>query len=93
MAAYLQSLKETFVNPGEILRLEWRDIKDNVLTINHPVKGHLPGQIQISPRLVAMLNRLPKQEKRIFPITYQTARNIFNRIRQRQPANFRTPAS
>ena len=43
MAAFLQCLKETFADPGEILRLEWRDIKDNVIMIAHPVKGHLAG--------------------------------------------------
>ena len=43
MATYLLCLKETFADPGEILKAEWIDLKDDVLTINHPVKGHLPG--------------------------------------------------
>jgi transposase-like protein len=33
MAAFLQCLKETFADPGEILKLEWIDIKDKVISI------------------------------------------------------------
>ncbi len=72
MAAFLQCLKETYADPGEILRLEWIDIRDNVITINKPVKGHLPGQVEVSGKLTAMLNSLPKESKRIFPTTYET---------------------
>jgi integrase len=61
MTAFLQCLKETFADPGEILRLEWRDIKGNVITINHPVKGHLPGQVEVSGKLIALLNALTKK--------------------------------
>lgn len=65
MTPFLQCLKETCADPGEILRLERRDIKDNIITINHPVKGHLPGQIEVSSKLIALLNALPKKQKRI----------------------------
>ncbi|MGQ9642199.1 MAG: hypothetical protein ACUVUF_08840 [Candidatus Bathycorpusculaceae bacterium] len=60
MAAYLQTLKETFADPGEVLRLRWIDVSGNVVTINNPVKGHLPRQIEVSNKLIAMLNALPK---------------------------------
>lgn len=30
MATFLQGLKVTFADPGEILRLEWVDLKDNI---------------------------------------------------------------
>ena len=73
MATFLQCLKETFADPGEILRLEWIDLKNNTLSINHPVKGHLPGKYELSPRLVAMLNALPRKDKRIFPMSYACA--------------------
>jgi hypothetical protein len=35
MATYLPYLKETFADPGEILRAEWIDLKGNVFSINH----------------------------------------------------------
>ena len=34
MAAYLQCLKETYANPGEVLRLKWVNITNNIVTIN-----------------------------------------------------------
>jgi hypothetical protein len=91
MATFLQCLKETFADPGEILKLEWIDLKDNVLSINHPVKGHLPGKYQISTRLVAMLNAQPRKDKRIFPMTYACAEDYMKKLRKRAAANFQNP--
>ena len=91
MAAFLQCLKETFADPGEILRLEWIDLKDNVLSINHPVKGHLTGKYQISTRLVSMLTSLPRKDKRIFPMTYGTAEDYLKKLRKRAAAKFQNP--
>jgi integrase len=92
MIAFLTCLLETFADSGEILRVEWTELNGNILTINHPVlKGHYPGQCEISPGLVAMLNNLPKKNKRIFPMTYATAASIFNRGRKRAAAKFQNP--
>lgn len=46
MAAYLQTLKETFVDPTEALRIRWIDIdeKQNIIKINYPVKNQTPDQ-------------------------------------------------
>ena len=83
MAAYLQTLKETFADPSEALRIKWIDITDNIVTINYPVKGHLAGQIQVSNKLIAMLNSLPKTSERIFPTTYGVTSNTYMRMRKR----------
>ena len=91
MAAYLQTLKETFADPGEILRLEWRDIKDNVVTINHPVKGHLPGQVEVSNRLISMLNALPQTSKLVFPTSYATMHQCFLGLRKRAASKLQNP--
>ena len=91
MATYLQCLKETFADPGEILRLEWIDLKDNILSINHPVKGHLPGKYQLTPRLTAMLNSLPRTDKRIFPMTYACAEDYMKKLRKRAAEKFQNP--
>jgi integrase/predicted RNA-binding Zn-ribbon protein involved in translation (DUF1610 family) len=91
MAAYLQCLKETFADPGEVLRIEWRDIKDNIITINHPVKGHLPGQVEVSNRLLSMLNALPKTSKLVFPTSYDVVRQGLQSLRKRAAIKLQNP--
>jgi integrase len=83
MATFLQLLKETWVDPGEALGLRWIDISGNIVTINRPVKGHNPRQLQISNRLLAMLNELPKTSERIFPVSYQSLFSCYTKIRKK----------
>jgi integrase len=83
MTAYLQLLKETWVDPGEAIGLRWIDISGNIVTINRPVKGHNPRQLQISNKLLAMLNELPKTTERIFPTTYNALFACYSKIRKR----------
>jgi integrase len=84
-------LKETFCDPGELLRLEWREIKGNVISIAHPVKGHLPGQMEVSGRLLAMLNALPKDSKLVFPTTYKNIAETFRIVRKRAAQKLANP--
>jgi integrase len=83
LAAYLQCLKETFGDPSEVLRLRWIDISGNVITINCPVKGHLPRQLKVSNKLLSMLNCLPKTHERIFPTRYANIFNSYTKLRKR----------
>jgi len=83
MAAFLQCLKETYADPGEVLRLRWIDISGNVITINRPVKGHNPRQLKVSNKLLAMLNVLPKTSERIFPTTYENMFKCYSQVRKR----------
>jgi integrase len=85
MAAYLQCLKETFIDPTEALRIEWIDIdaSNQIVKINHPVKGHNPRQLKVSYKLLAMLNSLPKKSERVFPMTYGTLFSCYSRVRKR----------
>jgi len=82
-AAYLQALKETFGDPSEVLGLRWIDISGNIITINKPVKGHLPRQLEVSNKLLAMLNSLPKTDERIFPTTYNSVLCTYVKLRKR----------
>jgi integrase len=91
MAAFLQTLKETYVDPEEALRLRWIDIQKNVITINNPVKGHLPGQIEVSNKLLAMLNCLPKTSERIFPTNYPNMYTSFDHVRKRAARVLQNP--
>ena len=65
-ATFLMILKETMARSGEIWKLEWRDLNGNILTINAPEKNGNPRQFKISDRLVALINALPRRDKRIF---------------------------
>jgi integrase len=91
MTAFLQVLKETWVDPGEALGLRWIDISGSRVTINKPVKGHLPRQLEISNRLVAMLNDLPKKSERIFPTAYRNMFSCYDRVRRRAAAMQKNP--
>jgi integrase len=72
MAAFLQCFKETYADPGEALRIRWIDILGNIITINRPVKGHLSRQLEVSNKLIAMLNALPRKSERVFPVAYSS---------------------
>lgn len=84
MATYLQCLKETFGDPGEVLRIEREDVSGNIVTINHPVKNHLPRQIEVSDKLIAMMNSLPNKGKRFFAYSsYDTCWSCYDKVRKR----------
>jgi integrase/predicted RNA-binding Zn-ribbon protein involved in translation (DUF1610 family) len=83
MAAYLQTLKETFADPSEALRIRRIDVSGNIITINFPVKGHYPGPIQVSNKLIGMLNALPPISERYFPTTYGVISSTYIRMRRR----------
>ena len=91
LSTFLQCLKETYADPGEILRLEWKDIKDDVVMINHPVKGHLPGQIKVSSHLIRMLNALPKTSNRVFPATYNSMATSMQNLRKKAANKLQKP--
>jgi len=76
-------LKETFGDPAEVLGLKWIDITNNVVTINRPCKGHLPRQLEVSNKLLSMLNSLPKTSERIFPTKYSNMLWGFIQLRKR----------
>jgi integrase len=83
MATYLQCLKETYADPGEALKLRWIDVSGNIITINHTVKGHLPRQLEVSNKLISMLNSLPKMSDMIFPTTYSVMFSCYDKVRKR----------
>ena len=85
LAAYLQCLKETFGDPSEVLRIQWIDIdeKQRTIKINHPVKGHLPRALEVSSKLLSMINSLPKTSERVFPMSYATVFGTYSKLRKR----------
>ena len=83
MATFLTTLKETFADPGEVLKLRWIDLSGNIITINDPVKRHNPRKLKISNKLIAMLNALPHTSERIFPTKYDSIYSSFTHVRKR----------
>ena len=68
MSVILQTLKETGMRIGEALRLEWTDVdfERRVIVLNKPEKHGNPRAFKISEKLVAMLYRLPQDDKHVF---------------------------
>ena len=85
LAAFLQSLKETFGDPGEVLRIKWLDVDTNnkAISIRYPVKNHLPRTLQVSNRLLAMIEALPKKDDRVFATSYANMLRRFVTMRKR----------
>ena len=65
---FLQTLKETTMRSGEANRLEWTDIDivNRTITLNKPEKGGNPRIFKVSPKLINMLNALPRKSMKIF---------------------------
>ena len=93
MRTYLQTLKETWPDPSEALGLRWIDIdaNRNIVTINKPVKDHCPREIEVTPRLIAMINNLPKTSDLVFPVCYKTMYSSFKKLRKRVAHNTQNP--
>jgi len=93
VATFLQLLKETGMRCGEAIRLTWIDIdtEHGVLTVNKPEKHSLPRQFKISGKLVAMLNRLPKQRDKVFHVDLRTMRKRFMWQRNRIASKVENP--
>ena len=83
MTAFLLTLKHTFADPEEAVRIEWIDLKENVLSINHPVKGHYTGKYELPTQLCELFNSLPHKSKRIFATNYDNLYASFVVLRAR----------
>jgi len=68
MATFLQLLKETAMRSGEAKRLKWTDVdlEKRIVILNEPEKNSNPRIWNISHKLTAMLNVLPKTSPKIF---------------------------
>jgi integrase len=85
-AAILQTIKETGMRIGECLSLTWTALNDkaDILTLNTPEKHGLPRIFKVSPKLVMILQSLPKTHEHIFGVTNpKNAQNNFARARQK----------
>jgi len=72
MACFLQGLKDTGADPGELACLEWTDVNYEAksVTIRHPVKGHNSRVVPVSEAFLRRLGVMPKKGGRVFCSRY-----------------------
>ena len=98
-ATFLQLIKETGIRAGEAWNLKWTDIDPEQRTVNIcPEKNSNPRQLKISPRLVGMINCLPKRYKLVFRnpdvdplVSMETFRRIYASQRWRTAQKLQNP--
>jgi len=68
LSTFLQGLKETGADPGELAAITSKDINKEArtITINHPVKGHRPRILTVSVELIRRLEAITNGSERIF---------------------------
>jgi integrase len=83
-ATALLTLKETGIRTDELMKLQWTDLSTErkTLTIT-PSKRSNPRILPISDKLIALLNKSPRNQQKIFTMTKHTLREIYRRTRNR----------
>ena len=94
LSAFLQLLKETAMRAGEAKRLKWTDIdfERGIIILNEPEKGSEPRIWKVSPKLIGMLNTLPRKSSRVFgegPIN--SLKTTLHRVRKRLAFKLQNP--
>jgi integrase len=92
-ACFLQLLKETGMRAGEALQLKWVDVdfERRTITLNTPEKGGNPRAFKVSPKLIEMLNSLPRKTEKIFPVSYTALKCNFLRARKKLAYKLQNP--
>jgi integrase len=68
-----------------------RALNENVITINKPVKGHHPRQIQVSNSLISKINALPRNSEKVFSTTYGNLATCLFKLRRKVARNLDNP--
>jgi integrase len=93
LSTVLQLLKETGMRIGEALRLDWDDVdfEKRTVVLNNPEKHGNPRMFKISEKLISMLNRLSRDNSKIFGTSWRTTINNFNAQRKRSAKKLGNP--
>jgi len=83
MGTFLQGLKDTGTDPGELLAITWTDInfQSKTVRINHPVKGHNARICPISNAFIKRIKTLPKKANNRLFSNYPTMHTSFQQQR------------
>jgi len=92
IACFLQGLKDTGADPGELAHLKWTDINYEAksVSIRHPVKGHNPRVVPVSDALLRRLSAMPRNGQNVF-CTVQGMRANFQTQRRRIAQSLSNP--
>jgi integrase len=84
LAAALQTAKETAMRIGEISKLKWTDIdfEKDIILCNNSEKNCNPGIYNVSPKLISMLNTIPRKKEYIFGPSPYNLRTLLNSARK-----------
>jgi len=67
LGTFLQGLKDTGVDPGELMKLRWIDINIETRKVSiTPVKGHDPRVLKVSREFLRRLETIPRKSEYIF---------------------------
>ncbi|MGD8565031.1 MAG: site-specific integrase [Candidatus Bathyarchaeota archaeon] len=93
ISALLRLLKETGMRVGEAFILKWTDVDTVQKTVRvTPEKSSRPRIFKISNLLIGMLNRLSKNEKRLFDYSSKPSlRRTFEKQRRRVALKLNNP--
>jgi integrase len=93
LSTVLQLLKETGMRIGEALRLDWNDVdfEKRTVVLNNPEKHGNPRTFKISEKLISMLNRLSRDNSKVFGTSWRTTINNFNAQRKRSAKKLGNP--
>jgi integrase len=82
---FLQVLKDTAARTSEAAKIRWTDIdeRSNTIRINNPVKGSNARIVKVTPKTIAMLNNMPRNNEYIFNTNVNTIRTCFSKQRTR----------
>ena len=89
LGTFLQGLKDTGADPGELGMLQWTDITVESRTVQiRPVKGHNARVLRVSEQFIDRLQRLPRTD-RIFSTLSLSSLHL--KMRKRAAEKFANP--
>jgi integrase len=94
LSAFLLLLKETAMRRGEAKRLQWINVDAEriTITLNEPEKRSNPRIWKVSPRLIAQLNALPKNNPRVFGSnSMDSMKSMFLNVRKKLAVKLQNP--
>lgn len=90
VGTFLQGLKDTGADPGELAKLRWIDINKEAGTVNiTPVKGHNPRVLRVSGEFIRRVTAFTKKSEYIF--NYQSLKSGYPDAREHLARKLNNP--
>jgi integrase len=90
LGTFLQGLKDTGADPGELAQLKWIDINFEARRINiKPVKGHKPRYGEVTPDFIRRVKTLSRHSEYVF--NYKSLKSCYKSARKKLARNLSNP--